>query len=132
MLVLPVLMAILGLISEAAGVNPFIIIGIVAALFLGLVIVFLKMAGESDSVPSERRCNFVRANGTQWVRDCGDVAYYCEYHAAQSSTLESVPDVIEKPRRTQCGFVRSDGTRCRKLKPIQQSRCEIHSIMDEA
>lgn len=119
-------MAIFGWISQTTGIPPFLLIAIALLLCFGLLALLLKASIGGPDVPSERQCNFIRANGTQCVKDAGDVAYYCEYHAAQQSIVEPVPVPTNRVRRSQCGFVREDGSKCKKLKPIEISRCSYH------
>ena len=123
-------MAILGWLSQATGLNLVIIIGIVLFAFGGFIFWITKGPKASNAISSEWPCNFIRANGTQCVNPQSETSEYCEYHAKPPKIVEPVPIPAPRAKRSQCGFVREDGSKCKKLKPVEIPRCDQHLNLD--
>ncbi len=131
LIIVLIVMAFLGCLSQATGIHPFILIGIFLLIFVGLFLVILKASLGSRTVPSERRCIFIRANGSQCVKAKKENSDYCEHHVTLPKIGEPVPTSVQRTKRSQCGFVRDDGSKCKKLKPVEIPRCDYHLKLEE-
>lgn len=80
-----IVMAIFGGLSQATGVNPFILISIAALAFIAFIASLMRGSGSKrKTAPVYRRCKFIRANGSNCVNAKVGQSDFCEHHAAKA------------------------------------------------
>jgi hypothetical protein len=129
--------AFFGWLSQVTGVHPFIIVGIVLLAFMGLVAALFVSARPKKQiiVSDDQRCTYIRANDTQCVRAIIPSTSLCEHHTKFIEKYGVRTEDMVKPareKRSQCGFIKDDGSKCKKLKPISIKRCSYHLKIEGA
>ena len=144
LIVFGIVAAFFGWLSHVTGINAFVLIGVVLLVF---AIFIFRITGGAKAIKGRKqrkagaaerrvaaaptnRCLFIRANGTRCILDQEPDSKYCKHHAGSSPAIEA-PTAKPKPRRrSQCGFIKADGSKCKTLKPIEVRRCDLHLNSD--
>ncbi|WP_146173274.1 hypothetical protein [Sphingomonas faeni] len=117
------------------GINPFILIGILLLAIVGLVVIPIMGARpkKQRTASEEQRCLFIRENGTRCIREKVSSTTLCKHHTIYVERYGTKPVRKEvatigsvRVKRSQCGFIKDDGSKCKKLKPVSIQRCDYH------
>ena len=134
-----IILAFFGWLSQVTGINPFILIGVALLAFAALVVKLMRgTRPKLRTATDRRRCTFIRENGTRCIREKVSSTDLCDHHTTYVERHGTKPAPKEAPvgsvreKRSQCGFIKDDSSKCKKLKPVSVRRCDYHLKLEEA
>lgn len=75
-----------GWLSDATGMNPLIVLGVLVLLFVGFIALILRAGAGQRTSGSKRRCAFIRANGLQCIQGKMNGSEFCQRHDGKAKS----------------------------------------------